>query len=238
MWRNGALEAPLFEKPTIHPMKSIHRIGVIALAGAALAVTSCSTGGRSPSGFLGNYKQLDAGYGTADAVSSYLKPGVDLKKYDSVLIDPVTTVVATPGISAEVKDQLAAYLGESLRSQSVGKLKLVGSPGPTTIRVRTALTDVIENQKAGTPVTTVHASPKATLTGNLGSDSVAAFISNVSFEGEIVDSVTGERLSALCDHRLGSKREATGATSWASVRSATTQGAARLWQRFTAAKNL
>ena len=82
----------------------------------------------------------------ADAVSAYLKPGVDLKKYDSVLIDPVTTVIATPGISAEVKDQLAAYLGDSLRSQSAGKLKLVGSPGPTTIRVRTALTDVMENK--------------------------------------------------------------------------------------------
>lgn len=218
-------------------MKSIHRIGVIAMAGAALAVTSCSTGGRSPSGFLGNYKQMDAGYGTADAVSAYLKPGVDLKKYDSVLIDPVTTVIATPGISAEVKDQLAAYLGDSLRSQSAGKLKLVGSPGPTTIRVRTALTDVLENQKTGAPVTTIHTNAKAVLSGNLGSDAVAAFISNVSFEGEIVDSVTGERLSALCDHRLGAKREATASTSWASVRSASNQGAARLWQRFTAARD-
>lgn len=217
-------------------MKSIHRIGVIALAGAALSVTSCSTGGRSPSGFLANYKQLDAGYGTADAVSAYLKPGVDLKKYDSVLIDPVTTIVTTPGISGEVKDQLAAYLGEALRSQSAGKMKLVGTPGPTTIRVRTALTDVVEGQKAGAPVTTVHSNPQAALTGKLGSDAIASFISNVSFEGEIVDSVTGERLSALSDHRLGVKREATAATSWASVRSASSQGAARLWQRFMKAR--
>lgn len=217
-------------------MKSIHRTGVIALAAAALSVTSCSTGGRSPSGFLGNYKQLDAGYGTADAVSAYLKPGVDLKKYDSVMIDPVTTVVATPGISAAVKDQLATYLGESLRSHSAGKLKLVGSPGPTTIRLRTALTDVVENQKAGTPVTTVHSNPQAALTGNLGSAAIAGFVSNVSFEGEIVDSVTGERLSALCDHRLGVKREATAATTWASVRSATNQGAGRLWHRFMTAR--
>lgn len=217
-------------------MKSIHRIGIIALAGAALTVTSCSTGGRSPSGFLGNYKQLDAGYGTTDAVSAFLKPGVDLKKYDSVMIDPVTTIVATPGISAAVKDQLANYLGESLRSQSAGKLKLVGSPGPTTIRVRTALTDVIEERTAGTRVTTVHSNPQATLSGNLGSDAVASFVSKLSFEGEIVDSVTGERLSALSDHRLGVKREATATTSWASIRSATNQGAGRLWQRFMTAR--
>ncbi len=217
-------------------MKSIQRIGMIAMAGTALAVTSCSTGGRSPSGFLGNYKQLDAGYGTADAVASYVKPGVDLKKYDSVLIDPVTTVVGAPGISPAVKDQLAAYLGESLHAQAVGKMRSAAVPGPTTIRVRVALTDVVEGRDSGKPVTTVHANPQAALKGNLGSAEVAAFVSSVSFEGEIQDSVTGERLCALSDHRLGAKREASASTSWAAVRSATSQGAGRLWQRFAAAR--
>ncbi len=69
------------------------------------------------------------------------------------------------------------------------------------------------------------------------SATVAAFISKVSFEGEILDSVTGERFCALCDHRLGTKREVTAATSWAAVRNAANQGAARLYQRFLAARN-
>jgi hypothetical protein len=227
----------IFSKPNTHPMKSIHRIALIASAGGALAISSCSTGGRSPSGFLSNYKQLDGGYGTADAVSAYIKPGVDLKKYDSVIIHPITTVVATPGISAEVKCQLAANLADSLRSQAAGHLKLANSPGPKTLMIRAALTDVVEGRKKGTPVSTVHTNPKATLTGKLGSDSISAFVSNVSFEGEILDSVTGERLTALIDHRLGSKRVATAATSWAAVRSATNQGAARLYQRFMAARD-
>jgi hypothetical protein len=217
-------------------MKSAHRIGAILTAGVSLVVSSCSTGGRSPSGFLSNFSQLDAGYGTADAVSAYLKPGVDLKKYDSVIIDPVTTVVSASAVSQEVKDQLAAYLSSSLRSQVAPKLKVVGSPGPTTLRVRTALTDVLEGNKSAKAVTTVHSNPRATLSGKLGSASLAAFISNVSFEGEILDSATGERLSALSDHRIGVKREATAATTWESVRSATNQGAARLWQRFSAAR--
>lgn len=217
-------------------MKSIQRIGLIALAGAGLALSSCSTGGRSPSGFLGNYQQLDAGYGMADAVSAYLKPGADLKQYHSVIIEPVTTVVASPGISPEVTNQLAAYLGESLRTQSGGKLNIVGSPGPGTLRVRAALTDVIEGQKLGKPVKTVHTNPQATLTGTLGSAEIAAFISNVSFEGEILDSVSGERLCALCDHRMGVKREASASTSWAAVRSGANQGAQRLWKRFSVAR--
>ena len=217
-------------------MKSAHRIGLIVTAGVSLMVSSCSTGGRSPSGFLSNFSQLDAGYGTANAVAAYVKPGVDLKKYDSVIIDPVTTVVAAPGISTEVNDQLAAYLAGSLRSQVPATLKVVTSPGPSTLRVRTALTDVIEGNKSAQAVTTVHSSPRATLSGKLGSADLAAFISNVSFEGEIVDSATGERISALSDHRIGVKREATAATSWEAVRSAANQGAARLWQRFSAAR--
>jgi hypothetical protein len=217
---------------TNEPMHTITRLGLLATAGATLAISSCSTGGRSPSGFLSNYAQLDGGQGTADAVSAYVKPGVDLKKYDSVIIDPVTTVVAAPGISPEVKSQLAAYLAGSLRRQLGGDLRLASVPGPTTLRVRTALTDVVEGQKSGKPVTTVHSGDSATLTGTLGSAEVAGFISNVSFEGEIVDSVTGERLSALADHRIGAKREATASTTWAGVRSAINQGAAKLHERF------
>lgn len=213
-------------------MTTITRLGLLATAGTALALSSCATGGKSPSGFLSNYKQMDGGYGTTDAVSAYVKPGVDLKNYDSVIIDPVTTIVATPGISPQVQQQLAAYLGDALRAQTAGELKAVSVPGPKTLRVRTALTDVIEGQKAGTPVTTVHPGARATLTGTVGSAEVASFVSRVSFEGEILDSITGERLLANIDHRIGKKREASAATSWESVRSAINQGVARLNGRF------
>jgi hypothetical protein len=120
-----------------------------------------------------------------------------------------------------------------LRSQLSSGYKVVNTPGPKTLRVRTGLTDVIENSKLGKPVVTVHPDPKITLSGNLGSATVATFVSQVSFEGEVLDSVSGERLSALVDHRIGNKREATATTSWASVRSAINQGVGRLRERFT-----
>jgi hypothetical protein len=217
-------------------MNTITRLGLLATAGATLAISSCATGGKSPSGFLSDYKDLNTGFGTADAVTSYVKPGTDFKKYDSVIIEPVTTVVATPGISPAVTDQLAAYLGQSLASQLGSGLKVVGAPGPKTLRIRTALTDVIEGKNAGTPVTTVHSGARATLTGTLGSASVAEFVSHVSFEGEILDSQSGERLAALVDHRLGEKREATATTSWASVKSGINQAAIRLRDRFFAVR--
>lgn len=217
-------------------MKLITRLGIFATAGATLALSSCATGGKSPSGILSDFSQLDAGYGTENAVSSYLKPGADLKQYDSVIIDPVTTVVASPGVSPAVTDQLAAYLSESLRSQMTGDLKIVSTPGPKTLRIRTGLTDVIAAAQAGKGVTAVHPTPRVTLLGNLGSAAVASFVSNVAFEGEVLDSVTGERLVALIDHRLGSKREASVTTSWAGVRSGVNQGVVRLRERFKAVR--
>jgi hypothetical protein len=215
-------------------MNHFTRLGMLATAGAALAVSSCATGGRSPSGFLSNYQQMNAGYGSADAISAFVKPDVDLKKYDSVIIDPVTTIVATPGISPAVKDQLAAYLGDALRGRLAEDFKVVSVPGPTTLRVRTALTDVIENQQVGKPVTTVHTAARATLTGTIGSAEVATFVSNVSFEGEIIDSLSGERLLANTDHRLGKKREASATTTWAGVRSGVNQNVSRLRERLMA----
>lgn len=214
-------------------MNLITRSCILFTAAAGLAISSCSTtGSSSPSGFLSNYKQLDGGYGTADAVSAYVKPGVDLKKYDSLLIDPVTTIVASPGIDSKVTGQLAAYMTEALRQQSTGKLKVVTVAGPTTLRLRTALTDVIEGQTSGTPVKTIHPAAKATLTGDLGTADIAAFIAKVSFEGEVLDSVSGERLMANVDHRLGNKREVTPKTPWSEIRKQVNQGAARLISRY------
>jgi len=217
-------------------MKSIHRYCLSLVCGISLTVASCSTGDRSPSGFLSNFSQMDAGYGTTNAVSAYLKSGVDLKKYDSVMIDPVTTVIAASGVSPEVTAQLAANLEDALRSQATVNLKLVTTPGPSTLRVRAALTDVIEGGRGRNAVTTVHTNPRATQVGKLGSPELASFISNICFEMEVLDSLSGERIGALSDHRIGAKRNATASSTWAGVRSATNQGIARMWKRFMDAR--
>ena len=214
-------------------MNTFTRLGILLLAGTTFTLVCCapSGGGKSPSGFLSNYKQLDAGYGTRDAVSVYVKQGVDLKKYDSVLLDPVVTIVADPKVSAPVKDQLAAYVDDSLHKHAAGDFKIVTTPGPRTLRVRAALTDVVEGGKAGAPVTTVHKNPRATLKGPLGPEA-AGFVAKLSFEGEIVDSVTGERLAASTDQRLGAKRDVTARTAWKDVWSGVNQSANRLYGRF------
>jgi hypothetical protein len=217
-------------------MNPITHITHALAAACTLALVSCTSGGLSPSGFLRNYTQLDSGHGTADAAAAFVKPGVDFNKYDSVMIDPVATIVASPAVAPAVKEQLAAYLAEAFRTQALANMTVVASPGPSTLRLRAALTDVIGGQQTGRPITTVHTNPQTTLTGRLGSQEIASFISNVRFESEILDSTGGERLTALIDHRIGVKREAKPETTWAAVRSANQQGAARLWRLFREAR--
>lgn len=193
---------------------------------------------RSPSGFLTNFDQLDDGYGTEDAVGSYLNPDMDARSYHSLMIDPVTTVIASSAVSPQVAEQLAANLQNAMHDEFKQHVPIVSVPGPGTLRLRAALTDVISGHHVvGSPVTTKHISPRETLTGKIGDQTLAAFITKVSFEGELVDSVTGKRLAALVDHRLGVKREATAATSWAAVRSAASVSAKKLAQRFMRARN-
>jgi hypothetical protein len=210
-------------------------VSAVELA-ALISLSACATGGKSPSGFLNRYSEMNAGFGVEDAVSAFVKPAVDLKKYDSAIIEPVTTLIAAKEISPQVVEQMAAYLESSIREQVGAELKIVSIASPTTLRVRVALTDVIEGQQAGKPVKTVHLAPRVSLTGTLGSEVVAGFVSRVSFEGEMLDSTTGERLAALMDHRLGKKREASATTTWLGVSSAVNQGAKGLRERFVAAR--
>jgi Protein of unknown function (DUF3313) len=217
-------------------MHFINHLVPFSVVLAICSLVSCAPVGKSPSGFLCNYAEMNAGFGMEDTVSSFVKQGVDLKKYDSAIIEPVTTIIATPGITPEVAEQLAAYLGESMREQVGAELKIVNVPSPTTLRVRTAFTDVIENQKAGSPKTKIHLAPQTTLSGLLGKPEIASFVSQVSFEGEILDSETGVRLAGLIDHRLGKKREASAATTWRAVKTAVNEGAKGLRKRLVAAR--
>lgn len=216
-------------------MNTLIRTGLsAAAAGLTLLVTSCGTGGSSPSGFLSNYSQLGSGYDPAGGVAVYSSQSADFKDYDSIIFDPVTTIVDAEKVDPQVVTQMAAYLQRSLSSELGRELRLVGEPGPRTLRIRTALTDIISGVTATSPVTTVQVNPKATLSGPVGS--AASFIASVSFEGEILESTTGKRLSALTDQRMGAKREVTSSTNWTAVRSMVEEGSKRLAQRLRGAQ--
>jgi len=213
-------------------MKIVSLLGFLGAFGGAVFLSSCASSTKSPSGFLSNYQQLGSGYQTADAVAGYIDPKIDPAKYDSIIIDPVTSILAhSQDVNSAAVEQMAAYLQESLRSELGKKLRIVNTPGPTTARLRVAMTDMVEGAAAGTPATKVFQNPKARLRGAIGSKQTADFISKVSLEGEIVDSVTGRRLLASSDQRFGVKREVTPSTDWRAVKTMIDKAAANFRER-------
>lgn len=215
-------------------MKISTLTGLVAATSLTLLATSCSTG-SSPSGFLTDFGQLGGGYDTTEALAVYTAPGLDLTDYDSIYLEAPSTIIDIDKHDPRVAEQLAAYMMRALRSEYGKILKIVGEPGPRTIRVRTALTDIVAGTTPTTPVTTVHASPKAPLRGAVGS--AAPFISSISFEGEALDGATGKRLAAMSDQRSGAKRDSiTPMTDWVAVNSMVEKWAAQMAGRLQTAQ--
>lgn len=215
-------------------MKISTLTGLVAASALSLIATSCTTG-SSPSGFLNNFGQLGGGYDTTNALAAYTAPGLDLTDYDSIYIEAPTTIIDVDKHDPKVAEQLASYMVRSLRSEFGKQLKIVGAPGPRTIRVRTALTDIVAGTTPTTPVTTTYANPKAPLRGAVGS--AAPFIASISFEGEALDGETGKRLAAMSDQRTGAKTDKINPmTDWVAVKAMVEEWAARMAGRLTAAQ--
>ncbi len=123
---------------------------VLAVLATLVALSAC---GSAPpavetSGFLGDYSQLEKGRGD-QAQLVYINPGANFARYDRILLDPVVVwtgeQAATSDASAEDLQALADSLGAALREQLQLEFELVESPGPGTLRLRSALTAVRES---------------------------------------------------------------------------------------------
>jgi hypothetical protein len=115
-----------------------------ALLGSLAAVVACAgTAVVEPSGFLGDYSQLKPG--RADqAQLVYIDSAADFSAYERVQLEPVEVWQRAGGSDAPSGElaSLAADLESALRKQLALEFELVDSPGPGTLRIRTALTQV------------------------------------------------------------------------------------------------
>lgn len=108
----------------------------------ALAIGCAGTDAIEPSGFLGDYSQLEPG--RADqAQLVYIDPEANFSGYEGVVIDPVTVWrTARSDASAEELQSLADALGEALRNELQREFELVEGSGAGTLRIRVAITRV------------------------------------------------------------------------------------------------
>ena len=170
---------------------------------AAGLMTACQTTERAQySGFLKNYSQLkpDPKF---DGARRWQDPSVNLAGYNKFIVDPVLMHLApnAKGVTMNPKDlaELTAFARKTFTDKLAKNFQIVSQPGPGTLRLRTAITSVIETS----PLLNIH--PGMKLTG--------AGLGGASGEGEVLDAVTGKRIIAAADTRMGDMSYAAGLTT-------------------------
>jgi len=154
-------------------------------------------------GFLGDYSQLKPG--TKDqALLVYFNPNADWKKYHSVLVERVQVWDSPDSkVTPENEQMLSNYYYNVLKQDLSKDFRIVEQPGPGVMTLRVALT----NATTATPVlrTVSVVIPQARLLNSINNLATGsyAFVGSAQSEGEVLDSVTGERLAAAVDRRSG-----------------------------------
>jgi hypothetical protein len=168
-----------------------------------------------PSGFLGDYSHMRKGK-EGEALRVYTKPGLSLKGYDKLIIDPITLwadrTKSQRSLSSSDRHAVVNYFHVVLHKKLSKDYKIVQQAGPGVLRLRVAITDAKASNVTLDTISTVVpqmllvSSVKELVTGT------PSFVGSVAVEAELLDSATGERLAAAVDKRTGQK-ELMGVTS-------------------------
>lgn len=174
---------------------------IILLSSLLLASCAGSGGKIQHSGYLNDYSKLQPFEGGARWVGSK----ADLSKYTKLILEPVTFYVGKSLDQQNVKanheniNKITAYFHEALTRELSKDFTIVDKAGPDVGRVRTAITSMAVGSKdlkayQYLPVMLV-ATGAAEVSGMR--DKVAV----ISMEGELLDSLTGQRLAAAVKSR-------------------------------------
>ncbi|HUJ93802.1 MAG TPA: DUF3313 domain-containing protein [Terriglobales bacterium] len=164
---------------------------------------------KQVSGFLGDYSGLYPDPKNGDLLI-YEKNKDVLKNYHKFLIEPVTVYLlpeaADRGIDPDDLDRLARYFENAITDEIMANehYEVVTEPGPGVLDVRIAITNVEPTGgkknaalKAGATAASVAVAPGASLAVPRLS------VGKVEIEGEMLDSVSRERMAAFVTGRGG-----------------------------------
>lgn len=186
----------------------------------ALVLSACASAGKAkPAGFLRDYSQLSKPKGEDRAQLVYINPSADFRKYDKIMVDPVTVWDAggTELPSHAEAQSLADDLDDSLRITLAQDYRIVEQAGPGVMRLRVALTEsedswhVRDNVASRFDDELRAARPEP-------SGATRGFVGRAGLEGEMLDAVSGERLFAAIDRRAGERRVVAAERPWEDVR--------------------
>lgn len=218
-------------------IRSWRRALIVVVAVVAMVGCTATRGRRGApveSGFLRNYSQLQESKDYPHRLV-YVNPIAEWSRYNAIELDSVTLWATKGTVKLSEKDQqmLTDTLFTELYDELGKVFVLTNSAGPSTLRLRVALTQA---KGANVPLRTVTTViPQARLLGavvGLGADT-AATVGTATIEAEILDSVSNRQLAAVVDQRSGTKVlfAKRAYTTWGDVEAACELWAKRLtWQ--------
>ena len=180
----------------------------MVLLACTLLVGCASAPKEAPTGFLKNYPQFQQG--PSDGVDRiYTKPGMDLNKYNRVMLDEVQFFLkksaAEQGIQASELKELSDTFHRAIFEALGNAYPLVTEPGADVLRVRLAITDIETSNPAVSGITTVLPVGLAVSVAKKATTGSYTGVGGASMEVEFLDSMSNERLAAAIDTFDGSK---------------------------------
>jgi len=187
----------------------------VVIGGLLLGLTGCATthqvsSGVEPSGFLGDYSQLQKGVKNR-AVYSYWNPSANWSKYTKVMIEPVQLWKSDDPnsplgkLSPAKQQMLVSGLETALYDRLSKDYTMVNEPGPDVMVVRAAITEARKSKPVINLVSSVYPAALVLSYGKRAIWGTGTGVGSVTVEGEILDGQTNERLAAAVDRRAGTK---------------------------------
>jgi hypothetical protein len=164
---------------------------------------------RPVSGFLGDYSKLVPDAKNGDLLL-YEKDASALKKYNKFIFDPLTIYLLPEardrGIDPDDLERLAKYFHDAVTDElaKFGRYQIVTDPGPDVLELNVAITNVEPTGgKRNAAVKGAAAAASAATVPGIGLAIPRLSVGKVGIEGEILDSVSGERLVAFVVGKRG-----------------------------------
>ena len=160
-----------------------------------MGITGCGTTKAGHSGFLGDYSGLRPST-IADGAEQYFHSRKAIADYDKFIVDPVRVQFASGSNASAIDPAKTLELTEYFRTKLISELRSGGysvtdKQGGNALIVRMAITGL----KKTNPLLNIHPATKMSGAG----------LGGASFEGECVDSVTGERIAAVVHSKKGDR---------------------------------
>ena len=219
--------------------------GLVAVIILSLAMAGCAAD-ESPAP---NQTEVMRPRPTILADSPQMKPGpegsellyyqdvdAESSRYGSIIIEPLRLWCGDMTLDISPEDQfvLSQYMYEVLKQHLGHDFTIVDQPGPGVMRLRIT---VIDYGRAETGMDTVSAMPppaKLLEVVKQLSNGAYSFTGGAESEGEVTDSLTGSRLLAWIDRRIGGgSRKAAAQWEWSDAQPAIDYWAETLSARLT-----